>query len=59
MTKKKTVINNEVIETKLDLDSAYQARDALAKFIYGNLFTWIVKKINAAISTNKPKTSSK
>ena len=32
---------------------ARQARDALTKCIYSNLFDWIVHQINKALKTNK------
>jgi len=28
---------------------AFDARDALAKFVYGNMFNWIVQKVNASM----------
>ena len=50
MTRKKQKIGGETIETPLTIDQAYQARDTLSKHLYGSLFSWIVQKINAAIS---------
>jgi myosin heavy subunit len=40
----------EVIITQLTVDEAYMARDALCKDLYGNIFSWIIKKVNATIS---------
>jgi myosin heavy subunit len=52
MTKKRTTVGREVIDSNLNLDQAYQARDALAKHLYCEMFSWLVKKVNAAISQN-------
>lgn len=35
--------------TPLTIDQAYYARDALAKAVYTQLFTWLVGEINAKI----------
>ena len=62
LTTKSIKIGNEVIETPLSLDQAYQERDSLCKHLYGHIFSWIVQKINAAISVsgkNEGKKSSK
>ena len=32
------------------------ARDALCKDLYGNLFSWIIKKVNSTISVGEPTT---
>eukprot|EP00475_Leptophrys_vorax_P042051 TRINITY_DN79370_c0_g1_i1.p1 TRINITY_DN79370_c0_g1~~TRINITY_DN79370_c0_g1_i1.p1 ORF type:complete len:1265 (-),score=404.92 TRINITY_DN79370_c0_g1_i1:50-3844(-) len=38
-------------DTVVDLgaDQAYESRNALAKFIYGNMFDWIVQKVNESM----------
>ena len=62
LTTKQQKIANEVIETPLTLDQAYQERDSLCKHLYSSVFSWIVQKINAAISVsgkNAPQKSSK
>ena len=42
-----------MIESPLTIDQAYQARDSLCKNLYGNIFSWIVQKINASISVTQ------
>ncbi|XP_045438435.1 LOW QUALITY PROTEIN: unconventional myosin-VIIb, partial [Pipistrellus kuhlii] len=44
-------IRGELVARPLSAPQAADRRDALAKGIYGHLFLWIVKKINAAIFT--------
>ena len=50
MTTKKSVVMKEVMISELTLDQAYMSRDSLCKDLYGNLFSWIIKKVNATIS---------
>jgi myosin heavy subunit len=58
MTTKKSVVMKEVMISELTLEQSYMARDALCKDLYGNLFSWIIKKVNASISVgDQSKTS--
>lgn len=41
------------IAKKLTLQQAIDSRDALAKFIYGSLFDWIVEQINKSLEVGK------
>ena len=50
LTTKQQKIAKEVIETSLSLDQAYQERDSMCKHLYSQVFSWIVQKVNAAIS---------
>ena len=45
-------IMNELIAINLQLSEATNARDSIAKLLFKNLFTWIVKKVNISISNN-------
>ena len=42
----------EEIEISLNPSEAYATRDAIAKLIFKNLFTWIVEKVNLKIANN-------
>ncbi|KAK2490396.1 hypothetical protein MC885_007469 [Smutsia gigantea] len=44
-------VRGEFVTRPLNITQAADRRDAFVKGIYGNLFLWIVKKINAAIFT--------
>jgi len=50
---KKVVARNDSYVTPLKATEASQARDALAKCIYSNLFDWIVFQINKALKTSQ------
>ena len=50
LTSKRQQLGRDLIESPLTIDQAYQARDSLCKHLYGNIFSWIVQKINASIS---------
>ncbi|SZF01843.1 unnamed protein product [Blumeria hordei] len=41
--------NGEVIESPANIAQATATRDALAKSIYGNLFNWIVERVNVSL----------
>lgn len=42
LTVKTSTIMKDVIETPLSKEEAYSARDAMAKQVYGKLFSWLV-----------------
>ena len=51
MTQKVKKVVGQVIKSPLaNVDEAYAARDAMVKHIYGQMFSWIVSKINLSIS---------
>lgn len=49
LTQKIVVARGEEIKTELTPDRAADARDALAKTIYGSLFLWVVDQVNQSI----------
>ncbi|XP_019480078.1 PREDICTED: unconventional myosin-VIIb isoform X1 [Hipposideros armiger] len=51
LIKHSIIIRGESVTRPLNIAQAAARRDAFAKGIYGHLFLWIVKKINAAIFT--------
>ncbi|CAN1775286.1 VIII-2 [Linum perenne] len=44
---------NDNISKKKTLQQAIDARDALAKFMYGNLFDWLMEQINKLLDGNQ------
>lgn len=46
----KAVAGKTVMERQYNSDQALNARDALAKYIYHNLFDWLVSQINSVLS---------
>ncbi|EER99532.2 hypothetical protein BDA96_02G355500 [Sorghum bicolor] len=53
MSTRKIRAGNDSITKKLTLTQAIDARDALAKSIYANLFDWIVEQINHSLGTGR------
>ncbi|XP_049743897.1 unconventional myosin-VIIb [Elephas maximus indicus] len=51
LTKHSIIIRGEFVIRPLNITQAADRRDAFVKGIYGHLFLWVVKKINAAIFT--------
>ncbi|KAF0879428.1 MYO7B protein, partial [Crocuta crocuta] len=51
LIKHSIIIRGEFVTRPLNITQAADRRDAFVKGIYGHLFLWIVKKINAAIFT--------
>lgn len=49
LTQRIVVARGEEIKTELTIDKAVDARDALAKTVYGALFLWIVNQVNNSI----------
>ncbi|XP_025829097.1 unconventional myosin-Va [Agrilus planipennis] len=52
---KKITSMNDVILKPMTVEQAVMARDALAKHIYAELFTWIVNVINKALESDSPR----
>ncbi|XP_004694932.1 PREDICTED: unconventional myosin-VIIb [Condylura cristata] len=58
LIKHSIIVRGELVTTPLNITQAADRRDAFVKGIYGQLFLWIVKKINSVIftpPTNDPK----
>lgn len=49
LTQRLVVARGEEIKTELSIERAIDARDALAKTIYGSLFLWVVEQVNKSI----------
>ncbi|XP_054934667.1 unconventional myosin-VIIb isoform X1 [Physeter macrocephalus] len=54
LIKHSIIIRGEFVTRPLNIAQAADRRDAFVKGIYGQLFLWILKKINAAIFTPPP-----
>ncbi|CAG8490447.1 5123_t:CDS:10, partial [Diversispora eburnea] len=50
IVKKRIVVGREKIVTELDMASATVVRDSVAKYIYANLFDWLVSVTNESLS---------
>jgi len=49
LTERLLVARGQEIKTKLTIDASRDARDALAKTVYGALFLWVVEQVNKSI----------
>ncbi|RHZ80366.1 hypothetical protein Glove_137g32 [Diversispora epigaea] len=50
IVKKRIVVGREKIESNLDVANATVVRDSVAKYIYANLFDWLVSVTNESLS---------
>ena len=57
LTNKTITSRSEAILTPLNVAAASDARDSLAKSLYGRIFDWLVKAINNTIATSGHSTS--
>nr|XP_029132855.1 unconventional myosin-Vb-like [Labrus bergylta] len=55
---RRLAVGGEMLVKPMTGQQALEARDALAKHIYGQLFTWTVQRLNSALCTQRGKTKS-
>lgn len=55
---RRLAVGGEMLVKPMTGQQAVEARDALAKHIYGQLFTWTVQRLNLALRSQKGKTKS-
>ncbi|CAK1548997.1 unnamed protein product [Leptosia nina] len=55
LTHRRIASAHEVIVSRMDVQRAVFARDALAKRMYGKLFAWLVQAVNRALDTGNAK----
>ncbi|KAJ2939277.1 hypothetical protein O0L34_g13373 [Tuta absoluta] len=55
LTHRRIASAHEVIVSRMDIQRAAFARDALAKRMYGDLFAWLVSAVNRALDTGHTK----
>ncbi|XP_039747644.1 unconventional myosin-Va [Pararge aegeria] len=55
LTHRRIASAHEVIVSRMDIQRAAFARDALAKRMYGELFAWLVQAVNRALDTGHAK----
>ncbi|KAK9728893.1 Myosin type-2 heavy chain 1 [Basidiobolus ranarum] len=59
VVKRQIVARTESILSNLKPSEAVAARDAIAKFIYANLFEWLIKMINTSLCTEEIASTAK
>lgn len=55
---RRLAVGGELLVKPVSAPQAVEARDALAKHIYGQLFTWTVQRLNSALRTQKGQVKS-
>uniref|UniRef100_A0AAQ6A4V7 Methyl-CpG binding domain protein 3b n=1 Tax=Amphiprion ocellaris TaxID=80972 RepID=A0AAQ6A4V7_AMPOC len=55
---RRLTVGGEMLVKPMTGQQAVEARDALAKHIYGQLFTWTVQRLNSALSTQRRRAKS-
>ncbi|XP_015827032.3 unconventional myosin-Va isoform X1 [Nothobranchius furzeri] len=55
---RRLAVRGEMLVKPMTGQQALEARDALAKQIYGQLFTWTVQRLNSALRTQRSKAKS-
>lgn len=55
---RRLAVGGEMLVKPMTGQQAVEARDALAKHIYGQLFTWTVQRLNSALRSRREKAKS-
>lgn len=55
---RRLAVGGEMLVKPMSGQQAVEARDALAKHIYGQLFMWTVHRLNAALRSHRRQTKS-
>lgn len=55
---RRLAVGGEMLVKPMTGQQALEARDALAKHIYGQLFTWTVQRLNVALRSQRSKAKS-
>lgn len=55
---RRLAVGGEILVKPMSGQQAVDARDALAKHIYGQLFTWTVQRLNSALRTQRGQAKS-
>ncbi|XP_071343628.1 unconventional myosin-Va [Trachinotus anak] len=55
---RRLAVGGEMLSKPMSGQQAVEARDALAKHIYGQLFTWTVQRLNSALRTQRGQVKS-
>lgn len=55
---RRLAVGGEMLVKPMSAQQAVEARDALAKHVYGQLFTWTVQRLNSALRTQRGRPKS-
>ncbi|XP_078115347.1 unconventional myosin-Vb [Sander vitreus] len=55
---RKLAVGGEMLVKPVSGQQAIEARDALAKHVYGQMFAWVVQRLNSALRTQRGQTKS-
>lgn len=58
LCQRRLAVGGEMLVKPMSAQQAVDARDALAKHIYGQLFTWTVQRLNSALCNQKTQAKS-
>lgn len=55
---RKLAVGGEMLVKPVSGQQAIEARDALAKHVYGQMFAWVVQRLNSALRTQRGQAKS-